>query len=171
VPARKKTLADFVADRSFLARRHANLLDEDGLVGDGELRALQEAYQRERDGLERQKLARRFQHTVRQGSSRPPFPLAAAVYSLGPPDATDSAGEALERRFAWWLPRYGALWRWKHGVAGHNDFVVLYRRLSGDRRNRRSDVAREWLDAHGEEVDELIASSEPIPPPPTSRPS
>jgi hypothetical protein len=90
------------------------------------------------------------------------------LHSLGPPEATDIAGEALERRFTWWQGRYGALWRWKHGFAGHSDFVVLYRRLSGDRRNKRSDVARQWLDGHRKQVDALIASREPIPDPPTA---
>ena len=36
--------------------------------------------------------------------------------------------------------------------------IVLYRRFSGDRQNKRADVASAWLDAHRDQVDALIAS-------------
>jgi hypothetical protein len=186
MPARKKRLADFIADQSFLARRHAALLEEDDLVDEPTLRALQDAYREEPDGLERQKLARRFQQTVREGPRRRRPPFGAIFYSMTGPNPGDHdqlatlglrgkdgidwpAVEKLQRRWRWWAGRYGLLWRAKHGVTGHDDNVALHRRLSGDRRNKRADVAGLWLDAHREQVDELIASREPIPDPPVPR--
>jgi hypothetical protein len=181
MPARKKRLADFCADRTFLARRHAELLEEDDLVDDPELRALQEAYREERDGLERQKLARRFQQTVRAGRRRRQLPFGAIMYSVAGPDPGNAAElglrrqdgkidgpafEKLERRWRWWAARYGLLWRFKHGGQGHDDDVALHHRLSGDRKNERADVAAAWLDAHREQVEALVAAREPIPDPP-----
>jgi hypothetical protein len=181
--ARRKTLEQLVRDRSFLARRHADRLLETP-VQRADLRALQESYRNEGDIEVRKAIAFAFERAVHKSPSQE-LPFAAVMYSIAGPDAGDhdqldklglrsrdgtidwSAYEKLQRRWKWWAGHYGPLWRFKHGGQGHADDVDLYRRLSGDRRNKRADVAHEWLDAHREQVDALIASREPIPDPPT----
>jgi hypothetical protein len=92
--------------------------------------------------------------------------------SISPSDMTfdQTAFAKLSRRWKWWAGRHGILWRFKNGVEGAGDQVNLYARLSGDRRNRRADIAEAWLETHRHQVDELIASREPIPDPPLPRP-
>ena len=70
MPARRKGLHDFVCDGTFLARRHAHLLREHEMLEDPELARLQADYIAEPDGLERLKIARRFERLVR-GDRRP----------------------------------------------------------------------------------------------------
>jgi hypothetical protein len=178
--ARRKTLEQLVlVDRSFLARRHADRLLEAPLER-ADLRALQESYRNESDVDVRKAIAFAFERAVHK-SARHELPFGAIMYSMAGPDPGNAAElglrgkdgtidgpafEKLQRRWKWWAGRYGLLWRFKHGGQGHDDNVALHRRLSGDRRNKRADVAAQWLDSHREQVDELIASREPIPDPP-----
>jgi len=68
--ARKKKLADLVRDRSFLRRRHEELLLSDPLVREPGLRQLQEHYRRETNELERRELALTFERAVRDPRKR-----------------------------------------------------------------------------------------------------
>ena len=64
--APKKTLADFVRGKTFLARRHAHLLVSDPLIWDPFLREVQEAYQAETDTYARRRLALEFEKRVHE---------------------------------------------------------------------------------------------------------
>jgi hypothetical protein len=61
----KKSLEDLCVDGTFLARRHAHLLEDEALVEEPSLCALQEAYRDEASELERRALAVRFEKAVR----------------------------------------------------------------------------------------------------------
>lgn len=53
----KKSLAQLCADRTFLARRHADLLVSEPLLDDLALRDLQRQYRQESSDLERRRIA------------------------------------------------------------------------------------------------------------------
>jgi hypothetical protein len=72
MPQPRKTLLELaLIDRTFLARRHAELLVADELVDEPRLCRLQQAYREEQDGLERRRLAVAFEKVVREPASAP----------------------------------------------------------------------------------------------------
>lgn len=105
MPARKKSFAQFVADGTFLARRHAELLDSEDIVHDPRLRPIQEAYQEAIDGLERQQLALEFQKVVeRRAAIRAALrtgELAAAMRELGRPGSAEQVINFFPRFLRW----------------------------------------------------------------------
>jgi hypothetical protein len=105
VPARKKSLIDFVYDRTFLARRHAELLVAEPLVRDRELRELQLAYRTETSKLERAAIARKFEKRVQTGG-RP-------------------TGRLGETELEEWDARYGLLWRIRHDCLTDADKILM----------------------------------------------
>ena len=66
MPRPKKSLAERVHERSFLARRHGELLELEPLVADKGLRGLQKAYIECSNPFERRALALEFEKAVRQ---------------------------------------------------------------------------------------------------------
>ena len=66
MPRPKKSLAERVRERSFVARRHGELLEIESLVADDDLRRLQEAYIACPNRYERRALALEFEKAVRQ---------------------------------------------------------------------------------------------------------
>jgi len=67
MPTPRKTLHEFaVRDRTFLARRHAYLLEQEPLLEGPRLQRLQLAYRAEPGRLERRAIAVRFEHEVRR---------------------------------------------------------------------------------------------------------
>lgn len=138
MPARKKSLAKLVADRTFLARRHADLLEHEGLVDDLELRTLQVAFRAESSELERQALARRFERLVRTVKRDEPTLQQAFLASLGPSVALAGAlppGRLwrLEERWERWDARYGFAWRVQHDLMHNGDRIEAFRLLTGRR--------------------------------------
>src|SRR5437016_4072518 len=65
MPARKKRLIDFVRDGTFLARRHAALLERDPPLRNPVFRRLQEQYCASNDQKERHQIALTIQRAVR----------------------------------------------------------------------------------------------------------
>ncbi len=181
MPARRKTLEDLVADRSFLARRHADRLLEAPLAR-ADLQALQASYRGERDEDVRTAIATAFERSVQKSSNeRRKLSSSEFFYAgLGPgmidaddlgfrrrrEDSIDWAGfDRLSRRWKWWNGRHGTWWRVKHRCMHNHDALKLYRLLSGTT-TRRVDVADDELRAHLIELDQLIVEREPIPDPP-----
>ena len=68
MPAAKKTLRQLVAERTFLARRHADRILDEPLDDRPDLLALQGAYQAAADDAARQSIAVSFERTVRAGA-------------------------------------------------------------------------------------------------------
>jgi phage terminase large subunit-like protein len=79
VPA-AKTLGQHVRDGTFEKRKHAQLLDDEDLVSDRELRALQRRFRRLKTQKARAEVALEFERTVRAGA---PAASAAAELDLG----------------------------------------------------------------------------------------
>jgi phage terminase large subunit-like protein len=100
-----KTLADFVADGTFLARRHAHLLDDGPLVRDVELAKLQKAFRKATSDPERDHLARAFQRAAADGkeerASAADDELAAVLKSLGRPRSATQVVNFFPRFFVW----------------------------------------------------------------------
>jgi phage terminase large subunit-like protein len=92
MPARKKTLAEFVRDGTFLARRHRHLLESSPLLSDPVLRALQQQYIVEKDSLRQLKIARDLERLVRARAATVGGDLDGILASLGP---TGSAQQLL----------------------------------------------------------------------------
>lgn len=87
MPAARKTLYELlVQDRSFLARRHAELLLSEPLVDDPVLRAAQERYRAEPSELERRQLALELEKAVRD-----PTAYARLAAALEAPRAIEPA--------------------------------------------------------------------------------
>ena len=129
MPARKKTLVQLVRDRTFLARRHAKLLETAPLVDDNPtLRTLQASYRAEPSDLKQQALARLFESACRKSVGIPGLTMAQVLHaSIGPsgPDAE------LERRWNSWDRRHGFAWRLSHDACHQGDLQTAYRRLTG----------------------------------------
>jgi hypothetical protein len=83
MPARKKTLEDFVRDRSFLARRHRQLLASAPPLTDPALRALQDKYNAEQDSLAQLEIARALERAVRARPAPSSADLAKLLHALG----------------------------------------------------------------------------------------
>jgi hypothetical protein len=183
MPASKKTLAEFVAGRTFLARRHSELLDSDPLLPKGPLRKLQLAYRAEESELERTQIAREFEHAVH---SFEPAELSDAQFfyaGMGPAidfngiDATalglrgargkiDWDGLArLQRRWTWWDGRHGMYWRASHGIPHNIDKLKLVHRLTG-RRLQNVETAGAELEARAKALDLLLRAHGPTSDPP-----
>ncbi len=80
----RKTLYQFaIRDRTFLARRHAHLLEEEPLLDRPQrLRELQQAYRAEVSRLERAAIARQFERAVRQTPADLDAEALAEAFSL-----------------------------------------------------------------------------------------
>jgi phage terminase large subunit-like protein len=87
--AHKKNLQRLVLDRSFLARRHEELLQTSPLVADPRLRELQKRFRRRRDQGERRAVALEFQRAVRERASAPSSELDVLLRELGPPGSVE----------------------------------------------------------------------------------
>jgi hypothetical protein len=172
MPARKKRLAGFVHDKSFLARRHFRLLVEDELVDDLELRTLQVAYRAETSALERQQLALRFEKLVR---SRPheELTMRQALYAgLGPgPDfgvgrngLSRARLHELEASWKRWDRRHGHPWRVRHRAMHNLDRERAYRRLTGRRETNFNRIRAEIPDLEERARTELTLPDPPDPP-------
>jgi phage terminase large subunit-like protein len=84
MPARKKGLTDFVRDRTFLGRRHGELLVSESLVRDSALREIQKRYRRRTAAAEREGIALEFQRAVRARAPAASSELDELLRSLGP---------------------------------------------------------------------------------------
>lgn len=133
MPARKKSFREFVADGTFLARRHAHLLDQEPLVADTELAKLQRAYQREGSELERRAIALRFEKAVRKRAfdrrGRADVELDRALRELGPPGSAQQMINFFPRFLRWDDGSPFVLEGWQQQIIRE-----IYRR---DRRRRR----------------------------------
>lgn len=107
MPARKKTLRDFVADGTFLARRphHLALLADSDPLGDPVLDRLQADFLEATDGLERQQLAREYQRAVKDGAGdrgvRSQEQLKKALAELGPRGSAEQVINFAPRFLKW----------------------------------------------------------------------
>src|SRR5438128_640719 len=136
--AKQKTLGKLVADRTFLARRHAQLLAQSVLVEDPQLRALQASYRAEESHLERQALARRFEKLCRRVDRVELTVRQGLLAGLGPSAVLHRDGirleelRQLEARWERWEQRGdGFCWRVAHRAMHNVDCQRAYRRLSG----------------------------------------
>src|SRR2546421_373434 len=95
--ARKKSLTDFVRDRTFLGRRSAELLQSEPLVRDPVLREIQKRYRRRTAPAERDAIALEFQLAAGLG-------LHALVSATDAPEVYGIAGSkeqaSIAHRFA-----------------------------------------------------------------------
>jgi len=95
MPQPRKTLVELaLIDRTFLARRHAELLVEEQLVDEPRLRRLQQAYREQMDGLERRRLALAFEKVVREPETGPELVELELVAKTVQADASDEQREA-----------------------------------------------------------------------------
>ena len=117
--AAKKELVDFVRSRSFLARRHAPLLDSSPPLRDPVLRLVQQDYQAASDPEQRRAIALRFEHLLRDEGE--PLELMRRLHSLGEslidvsvrsdlPDALIAEGTGAMLQITYRNPRKGV---WK----------------------------------------------------------
>jgi hypothetical protein len=166
----RKTIEQLCRQGRFRAREHADRLDEEPLLRDADLRALQVRYRETTDDVERYSAALRLEQLVRQGGgSRASSSRENVLYALGPGEDDPE----LLGRWQLWDQRFGAIFRYRHGCAGQADVVKLQRLIAGVHGNRRADVARAWLEAHAEEVETFLQSEAgyaPYPPLPASAP-
>jgi hypothetical protein len=164
--AHKKTLEEFVRDRTFLARRHADLLATAPLVGDATLRALQAGYRCEPSELERRELARRFEHATRNTVRERELTMAQHLHAAIGPSAS---GTRLEKRWAAWDLRHGFSWRIAHDAAHQGDRLRAYQMLTGRWEPNLHRIAEEMPDLIQRARDEL--QLRPAPDPPGLRPA
>jgi hypothetical protein len=158
MPARRKTLHELVAHRTFLARRHGPRLREEPLER-ADLRALQEAYCLAESGEACEAIARAVEITLRATPKQSAGQLsvaAALAAALGP----DGADPELRVRWQAWDRAHGAVWRVKRGAASADDLIKLHRRVSGAARNRSVSAARAWLETHRVEVEQFLGGAE-----------
>jgi hypothetical protein len=149
--AEKKTLAQLVGDRTFLARRHGDLLELSPLVDDPDLRLLQIAYRAEESQLERQAAALRFEKLVR-AVERVELTLRQGLLGgLGPACVLDGLPaeqlEQLEEKWERWERRGdGFNWRVLHGQMHNLDVQRAYRRLTGRRETNLVEIHNRFPD-------------------------
>lgn len=100
-----KSLADLIADGTFLARRHKGLLADAPMVGDPELRRLQRAFSTATSEVEAQHFAREFEKEVKAGvdtrSDEAEGELAIALKELGRPRSARQVVNFFPRFFVW----------------------------------------------------------------------
>jgi hypothetical protein len=89
MPARKKTLEDFVRDRTFLARRHRALLASSPPLADPALHPFQERHCNEQDSLAQLQIARELERALRERPQVGPTELAALLRPLGKPGSVE----------------------------------------------------------------------------------
>ena len=134
MPARRKTLKQFVRDRSFLARRHAPLLESEPLVAGAELRAIQEEYRSQPHESLRREIALRFERAV-AGAAPAPDQWLCLYASQGPWWIPWEVGDGDEYQatdplqLAWqeWDERDGLRWRARRACLHNSDKLELAR--------------------------------------------
>jgi len=164
-----KSLAALVHDRTFLARRHAELLDLHPLVENLELRTLQVSYRAEDSPLERRALALRFEKLVRRIEREElsiPEALLAGI-GLIPLDVSLAPGEFEQLSAQWqrWERRGdGFRWRVRHGCMTSDDVQRAYRRLTGRSESNLFKIRKDMPDLAERARDLLPARKPPNPP-------
>ena len=150
MPARRKTLDALIHDRTFLGRRHADLLDGPP-VRDPVLRAIQASFQAEASDLRRRELALAFERAVREG----PNGLTMAqelLATCGMPLAAevDDDGTVVGGLFAaWerWDRRYGLRFRLFVGCANNSDRIEVARRAGvAAAETRLEEIEERWTE-------------------------
>jgi phage terminase large subunit-like protein len=105
MPARKKTHRQFVADGTWLKRRHAQFLDDEAPIGDPVLDRIQRDYQDAKDGLDREELALSYQRAVKdRAAARREMgedELQARLRKLGPPGSARQVIRFFPEFFRW----------------------------------------------------------------------
>jgi hypothetical protein len=163
----RKTLASLVHDRTFLARRHAELLELDPLVKEPELRALQVAYRAEESNLERQATARRFEKVCRSIDREELTMYQGLLAGMGPFHPLPLSSEEVEElRAKWerWDKRDGFSWRVIHDAMHNDDRLLAYKRLTGDS-EQNLDRIREEVPDLAERAREILSARKPPNPP------
>jgi hypothetical protein len=159
--AHKKTLEQLVHDRTFLARRHAQLLETAPLVEDATLRTVQAGYRSESSGLERQALARRFEKATRNRSHERELTMTQQLHAAIGPGAGDAQ---LETRWLAWDKRHGFSWRIQHDAAHAGDRELAYHRLTGQREHDHRRINERMPDLLQRARHELKLKPAPDPP-------